>query len=422
MLGRHEPMATDSERPGTATVDLRPVLTAVYGARLWIVAGIVAGLVAGVVAWRATGAEYEAVATLAVNQPKAGAGLPAVSMASYRALLENYSAANQVIKDVGLNRSGRPIDPERFLSRVLSIEELRDTNLIRVHVRLPDPEVARRAAQEVTDHAVALSRSLNDAEGMGRRTRLESQRKEAADRLEAARQKVVEFKSTSQVELLRAEITGLLKERKDLASVEADLAGETAMATAAAREQASRPSTLTFQRSIDRDAALTEVARPHAADDPKALLGVGMKSEEINPTYAKLDEQAALARARAARFAERRNEIASATASARNSGKLAALYRDEATLAALEADHALARRVYESVAQQSEEAQVVVSSGTAQLQIVDNAVVFPTPVSWSLPVWLAVGGIAGGALALGAVLVISGFRLLAAALAGAATA
>lgn len=402
------------------TLNISPLLRRVWRGRWWVVASVMAGLVVGFTIWRARGVEYKAVVMLAVTPPRAaGAGEVAASTASYRALIANYSVAAGALRSAGLDRSRPPIGPEEFVARILSVEELPGTNLIRIGVRLPDARFAAMVAQDVATRAVDLARTLSQQEGSALRDRLQSQEQEAAARARAAEQRLIDFRRANQIDLLRTDVNALLKQREALPGIEVDLSGDKARATAVEKEQSARQPKDTFVRTIDESPTLMETARSQAGVDLKALLGLGLTTEEANPTYATLDRELALARARIAELEQQRQQILAASRQIESAGKISELYDKELTEVGLDADRLLARKVYDDVSQRYEQARVVVTSGSAQLQIVDPAMTLPTAVSWPLSVWLAFGGLIGAAVPIALIAVVWFGRLLAAAVSSA---
>jgi len=374
------------------TLDLRPFLQAIYLRRSRIALGFLVGLGLGAAGWGLLGRQYEAVVTLTINQPRVETAI-AVNPANYRAMLENYSIAATAIKNASLDQGARAMTPRDFIRKVLSIEEIRGTNLLRIHVRLRDPETAARVANDVAKLAVDLNRRVNQEEGTSLRDQLQAQRTEAEERLRQAEQTLVAFEERSHLDVLKADVDGLLKQRATLPEVEGELSAERAGEAVSSTEQKARPPLLTLKRSIDSDTAMTEMAREHASG--QALLGLGIRAEESNKVYQTIDEAVAKARSRIAQLEKERDYILSASKTMTDGGRLADYYNLQIEKARLEANVTLARKVYEDVALRYEQARVVVTSGSAQLQVVDAAVPSDVPVSWPIWVWLIFGAIVG---------------------------
>lgn len=393
-------------------VDLRPIIRTVVGSRLWILAGLVVGMGLGLAAWRFVGRQFEAVVTLTVNQPRSNvAGLTPVTTATFRAMLENYTVTAEALKRSKLDSGLTAISPRDFIRDSLSVEEVRGTSLIRVHVRLNDATLAAKLANDLSELAVDLSRRVNQDEGTTLRDQLKGQATEAEQRLHEAERTLLEFRRANQVELLKTDVESALKQREKLLQVEADLSGEKAGLAAAEREQGSRKPIVTLNRTIDSDATLMEAARSQGLDF-KGLMGLGLRNEVPSSVFERMDAEVALARTRVAQLEQQRQQILQSSAQIRDGGRLLALYDKEIQLSRLEADQALARKVYEDVAQRYEQARALVTSGSAQLQVVDKAVPTEDSVSWSAPVWIGLGALLGAASVLGLILLRAIGRLV----------
>lgn len=406
-----ESMNHDETTTGdAATVDLRPLGRALHRSRAWLVVGSAIGIVGGVIGWWASGVSYDAVVTLAVNQPRsAPSGIAVIPTAGYAALIRNHAVIAAALEQAGVSTASAPMHPARFIRRALSVEELPGTNLIRIRVRQPDPARAVKVAQEVAVGAVALSRSVGQEEGASLRDQLQGQLQEAVGRLRTAEEDLLGFRRASHVELVREEVTALVQQQGTLPQLETELSGTKARLEAGAEQLASRPSKLTLEQSIARSPTLTEVVRSQTGGDLSALLGVGLTSEELDPAYLALDAEVALGRARLAQLQQQRATILTASDRLRKSDMLSELYSQEIELARRQADVELARTLFDDVAVRYEQARIVVTSSSAQLQIVDAAIALPEPVSWSVAIWMAIGALVGFAGPFGLICLVAVF-------------
>jgi uncharacterized protein involved in exopolysaccharide biosynthesis len=400
--------------------DLRPFIRAITAGKRWILLGLLIGLASGAAASLVSGRKYEAVATLVVNPPR-GAQQAGVST-HFRALVENYSVVAEVLAASGLDKGDGALTPRGFLGRVMAVEDIRGTNLLRLRVRLKDPVQAAAIANDIARRAVLRSRALSEEEGATLRDQLKVLRDEAFDRLQAAEAALLRFKRINQVDFAKSQFASLLKSREDMVSVEIDLAAEQARVLAAEKEQQSRPSTLSLKRSIDSSPALTEAARTQTNADLRGLLGLEVVNQESNPVFERVDEELALARAKVAELARKHQQLESLSAQSRSSGQAADLYGKLIELSRLEDDQKLSRRVYEDVAVRYEQARSMVTSASAQMQIVDAATPSHDVVSWPIWVWLALGAVAGVLLPAVSILTVTAVRLIGVAMASVAAA
>ena len=373
--------------------DLRPLVQSLYDGRQWVVLGILAGIVLGIAAWYVKGVTYQGVVTIAVNQPRSG--VQTVTTASYRALFENYSVAAAAIKKAGLTYRGEPMDPQRFLQYVMTVSERQNTNLLQIQVRLRDPQQAADVANDVSDRAIQLGRTLTQQDGVSLRDGLKTQREDALKLLQAAEKAVLEYKQLNRLDMSRIEVNSLISQRTNLLAIEVELASERARLAAATAEQNSRSATLSLERRIDQDPTMLEAARTQGGTDGKGLIGLGLKTQELNPTYLRLDSEVAMSRTRIAQLDKQRQAIFDASAAEVKNGKLSDLYLKELELAKLDSERSLARRVYEDITLRYENARADATSGSAQLQVTDPAIPLRRPISWPIIVWMALGALIG---------------------------
>jgi uncharacterized protein involved in exopolysaccharide biosynthesis len=302
--------------------------------------------------------------------------------------------AAAAIQKAGLTRGGRPMTPEHFIRYVLSVHELRNTTLLQIQIRLPDPALAASVANDVADRAIQLGRTLSQQDGTSLRDQLKAQRDDALKALQKAEKDVLDFKQANRLELSRTDIDSLIRQRQTLLAIEVDLASEKARVATATAEQKARDPKLSLDRRIDQDPTVLEAARAQGAD-PRGLIGLGLKTEELNPTYLRLDSEVAMSKTRIAQLERQRQAIFEASEAERKGGKLSDLYMKEINLARLESDRTLASKVYEDITLRYENARVDATSGSAQLQITDPALPIERPVSWSVVVWMILGGLVG---------------------------
>ena len=134
-------------------LNLREHLAVLWRRRYVIVITTLAfGLIAFVVS-RSLPRQYEATARLMINQSKTGdearPQLTAAIVAGYQALLESPSLARRVVTDLALDKPPYNMTPLGFLNGVLSSQILGNTNIIVVHIRMDDPDVAAKIATAV---------------------------------------------------------------------------------------------------------------------------------------------------------------------------------------------------------------------------------------------------------------------------------
>ncbi len=352
---------------------------------------------------------YEATARLMVIEPKPTTSAMLANVASFRALIENHTLAAQVIRDFKLDEPPLALTPAVFINSVLSVEEIHNTTLINVSVRLPDAKVAADVANALSQGASDMSRQLSQQEATGFMGQIKERLDEARTRLATTEKNLLDYRVSAQIELLKTDTTAWLAQRAELPKLLIDIEIERAHLKAAEQDLAKQTPILTVRKSIDDDPAMMEAARSTVGDQ---LLKYEMRNEVINGIYQNVEQQAVNARARLAALEQQRREANRLKLDAAQLPELSLLYRRELEVARLETEHNLANRLYEDVASRYEVARVQAASNSAQLQVVDRAFPPRVPLSRRRLTWAGLGFSLGLVLSLMALLLFEAWRLM----------
>ena len=352
-------------------------LAVIWRARIWLVAlAVVAGAI--MFAMSLSGPRvYESTVTFAVSQSKIGEGQQAVAgTASFRPMVESLSTAAAVMTKVGLDKPPNAMRPSDFLDNVMTVNEVRGTNLMRVTVVHTDPQLAAVMANYIAEYAVGVARDVSNREAVVARDLIKVQVNEARKNLDTADKNLTEFKQKAQVEAVK----------KD---VESQLAG--------------RAGILDLLVSIQSEKAKL-AAMDQQLKDRKRIDTVN-QTESVSKVYEELDQEAATSRAYLASLEKQKNELVDVRKL--GASKLAALdhlYQLESDLARLQVEQDLAEKIYMEVSQSYEKAALQVVGRSAELSIIDKAVPADRPISRHVVRNTVVAGIAGWCLAMAGVL------------------
>ena len=349
-------------------------MVAVVAARRWVLAAALLAAV-GAAAYRLwLPQEYESTSTLAVIPPSSeeGQSIAVPNVNTFRALIQNYGLAADVITHFKLHEPPDELTPREFLEEAMTVEEIRGTTLLRIRVRLERPNTAPLVANDTASRAVALALAVTQQETIDTRDLLRQQAAEAEARLKESETALLAYQREAQIELLRRDVDIKLKQRERLQEVGLSLAAERAKATRVESELARREPITTLTRSIDEDeVAVLEAARSSGASSDQ-LLRMQVKSERANPVFEDLDSLVANSRATVAGL-EREHSDLLKSVPATGMPTLLQLYERQIDLNRLETRYKLAQRVYDEVMLRLEQTRVKVASKSAQLQLVDKA-------------------------------------------------
>jgi uncharacterized protein involved in exopolysaccharide biosynthesis len=336
---------------------------------------------------------YEGRTKLMVVAPKLGGNRPATSVASFRELLENRTVAAQIIHRLRLDQPPYLLTSQSFFERAAEITELRNTTVLTVTVRLANPQLAARVANELAAGAIELSQKVDQHETEALATRLSLQLEQATQRLAAAESALLTYRREAQIELLKTDSDAMLDQRGGLPRLFSSIAGERARAAQIERELATLQARLTVHRSFDADPAMVETLRAQAGAN--SVMGVTLKDEYVNPVYEGLQRELAESRTRLAELEHRREELVDRQkVGGAELTRLVELYGRESSLSRLQSEYDLAKRVQGETALRFEQVRTEMASSSAQLVVLDEALPADRPLARGRVKWAVVGAIA----------------------------
>jgi len=354
--------------------------------------------------------EYEATATLAVIGSKIGEQSPAVASVNYQPFIDNNSVAGLVVKEFQLDKPPYTLTPERFRETVLSLEEVRSSNLIRVRVTLRDPVTAAKVANRISDLAVEGALKLSQSEAVQARDYLRGEVEDSRKHMEDAAARLEGFKNTAQVELTKEDVNAMLDQRSSLPRLAADIEEAKARVARGEAELAAQTRVDSLVKSIESDPTAVQTARAAGAPE-SSVLGMQIKSQEPNKVYQSIEQQLAYDRTQLAALERRQTElIGGLKLDAQRQSKLTDLYRKESELARLTAEYEVAEKSYKEIAARYDVARVQVAGRSGQIQIVDRAIEPSTPMSRHRGRNAVFGFVVGGTLAALGVMLIAAVR------------
>lgn len=393
---------------GAEPLSLGDYVTLVWPFKAFVVA---AAIVAGVTmfAWSLTGPRlYESTVTFAATQSKIGEGGQAASTAVFRPMVESLTTAAAVIHDAGLDKPPTNMRPSEFMDRVMSVSEVRGTNLMKVTVVYTDPTLAATMANGIAAHAVQVARSVSATETDHARDMIKEQVDLARGRLDQSDARLREYKQQAQVEAVKKDVEAQLVGRGSLLDLLVSIASEKAKLARMEQDLASRNRVDTLKKTIDSEPALNDAVR-QSAQGSGGTLGTQLRSESVNEVYQRLDAAAATTRANLALLEKKKTELMDRRKL--DASKLPALnhlYELESELARRQVERDLAEKIYVDVSQRHEVARLQVVGRSAELQIIDPAVPADRPVSRQVARNTAVAAVIGLCFGLAGVLLWRG--------------
>lgn len=322
---------------------------------------------------------YRASATLAISESKLAQQETPVFPANFRPLIENRSLAAAVLQEFKLDGAPHFLTPEAFLAGSLSVEEVRNAQLLRLHVTLRDAALAAAVVNRVAALAIENAHRLRQSEIQQARGELETEVARARQEYEQAASQLEQFKNTAQVELTREDVKAMLEERGGLLDLLVDLEATRARVQRGETELAARQRVESLTKTIDSDPTLAQAAES-AGGTSRTVLGLQLSSQEVNPVYAALEEQLAKDRAELAALESRRQQLIDVRKlNSQQQRQLSTLYRKEAELARLTTEYEVKERSYREIMTTYDVSRLQIASRSAQLQVVTGAIVPSLP-------------------------------------------
>jgi succinoglycan biosynthesis transport protein ExoP len=348
---------------------------------------------------------YEATSTLRLVESKLMEEqrvnvLP--SLGGVRALVTTSSIANDAVAKFDLSTT-EGLSRTEFQNRITT-DQILGSSLVRIRVRMSDAQRATDVANWLASRAIAINGELNQREALEARDFIGKQREEALAKLRTTEQALLEFKQRAQLDLVKKDVDATLKVREELLPLRIDVETQRARLASAEADLAKTSRLIDTKRSIDRDAAMMEAARgtdvggqptgqpagqqagaatgASAGGGEKSVLGLRLVDQELNPVYSVLEREIALTRTKL-RGLEQSVDQAVKTygIDAKNNDRLQQMYRDQITLKSLESEYELLLKIYSDLSSRYEVARIQVASQSAELQLVDPALIPERPIA-----------------------------------------
>ncbi len=400
-------------RPADAAgVRLETYLTVVRRHALGIFGLTLIGAVAGAALASRHPVMYEARTTVAVN--RLGAGLtptPAPTSPLVLAVFSNQILLLQLLAELGLDRPPNSLTAESFLKDHLIVEELVPGSMVQIRVRDKDPNVAVQVCNRLVSLAIELNTRLSGEKTLAGQQFLKRQLDSTRADLAEIEQRLLAFRTGSQLELRRQEVDALLDARRELVAIDVRIAAEKGRLAAATSELAQRSRTVpSLRRGPNplptiprRDGSPTASSAPALAEPPSERAPETFLADQgsniVDPVFEILDYEVASSRVRLAELESRRRELASAVGPTRPPlQKLTELYRLETEQARLQAEYDLATTAYQDALTRFKQGDDGQSPDDEAFKVVDRAVSAPRI---SRPSY-AIASLLGAALGLGA--------------------
>jgi polysaccharide biosynthesis transport protein len=328
---------------------------------------------------------YQATTTLMVTRSKFGSEQSlgpqqlALTAKTFEGIIRNRGAMGDAVEAFKLGEAPYFTKPRDLMERV-ETSAVKDTSLLTVAVEFRDAEMAADIANFLAKRAIELNNTLNEGEIGESRTFLETQVERTAASLKEAESALETYQKAANIEIIRKNLEIRLARYGDLEAqrtkVGTDLVAVTAALASLDKSLNEQPTTLTTSRNLVEDPAYQQALAKLPRADVQALLGINMRSEQLNPVSTFVQQKRAEVQRDVSSLTARKQELTELLAE--NTAALDAVQSEfiekSTQLQRLTRAYELQRDSYKSLRSRLEATNIEVASKTSLLKVVDAAV------------------------------------------------
>ena len=239
---------------------------------------------------------YEASTILMISKPKYQVELepkiqtqivPEISLATYESLIKDREIEEEVIKKLNLEQPPYELTPDN-LQGMITIEALKNTNLIKMNLQASNPELAKDVVNTWAALFVEKNKELHLKESKESQVFIEDQLKISNQNLYKIEEDIREFNETNRIEILENEIRGkaakVLNYELRLADVKLSFKEENAKKEQIIATLKEQDKILKLNKSIIDDQFFHQLISYITKGNLEAI-NLTYVSEEINPIY-----------------------------------------------------------------------------------------------------------------------------------------
>jgi uncharacterized protein involved in exopolysaccharide biosynthesis len=245
---------------------------------------------------------YEASTILMISKPKYQVELepkiqtqftPEVSLATYESLIKDREIEEEVIKKLNLDQPPYEFTSDS-LQGMITIESLKNTNLIKMNLQAGEPKLAKDIANVWASLFVEKNKNLNLQESKEAQRFIEEQLKISNQNLSKIEEEIREFNETDKIEIVENEIKGkaakILNHELRIADIKISLKKEKARKEQVIISLNEQDKVLKLSKSITNDQffhqLMSKITNGNFSD-----INLTYVSEEANPIYYNLAQQ-----------------------------------------------------------------------------------------------------------------------------------
>jgi len=351
---------------------------------------------------------YEASTILMISKPKYQVELepkiqtqftPEVSLATYESLIKDREIEEEVIKRLNLDQPPYELSPDS-LQGMITIESLKNTNLIKMNLQAGEPKLAKDIANVWAALFVEKNKDLNLQESKEAQRFIEEQLKISDQNLSKIEEEIREFNETNKIEILDNEIKGKAAKALNydlrLADIKLSLQKETARKEQVIIALNEQDKVLKLSKSITEDQFFHQLMS-NITNDNFNNINLTYVSEEVNPIYYNLVQQLISTDISINSLqAEEKQLKENIDNYWERIGKLKQeLAQEKLTQSRLEREYDTAKGVYDVLSQKNEEVKIAVATESGLVKIASLAYEPKYPIKPNKKLNILIAGVLG---------------------------
>lgn len=218
---------------------------------------------------------------------------PQMTLETYRTQVENPLIIKDVIETLNL-------DPEKYsiasLKESITVNSIKDTNLIEIKVKNRDPklasQIANLLAQKFVDFVSDSTKQQIGRSAQFIKTQLDKEKQNLDKAAEELKTFLAQPRGVNELQSeINSKIEQLIQFKTQLVALDVEEQETLASLGKAQSELEKQPRTLKTVKSISDDPYLSQLAQDKYDGKTSELSGLKMESEEINPVYIQLTQE-----------------------------------------------------------------------------------------------------------------------------------
>ncbi len=213
---------------------------------------------------------------------------------TYEGVIKNRIAMNQAIEKFQLDKEPYEFTLEDF-DKVLSVEAVKKSKLLRLTVEFPNPQLARDIANFLANKAVEFNNTLNATGSAENRDFIRDQMEIAKEAMDEAESTLLKFREKAQLAVLRKKIDILLFRKGEiengLSHTKVAVAENVECLKKIEEEFAKRDRTVKLSRRLAEDPLYQQSLAHLSESDIKRIFNLSMEVEVADPTYVHLEKK-----------------------------------------------------------------------------------------------------------------------------------